>query len=139
MKIITPYLLRFGIAASILTILFRYALSNLLAEGLPLLVFVVAVIYGTAMFFSGRFYGKKDIEYLPIADIGFRFHLTTYLIYNLVSWLWFVADFHSSSENIQAVHYTALVWGVFLIIHLGFYIYSRKRTINHLDKDELFD
>ncbi|CAI8400409.1 MAG: Uncharacterised protein [Flavobacterium sp. SCGC AAA160-P02] len=31
---------------------------------------------------------KNDGEYLPILDIGFRFHFTTYIIHNGTSILW---------------------------------------------------
>lgn len=139
MKIITPYLLRFGIAASILTILFRYTLSSLMTERLFVLVFVSAALYAAGMFALGWIYGKKDGEYLPIADIGFRFHVTAYLVHNLISWLWFAGGFHSSYESIQVVYYIAILWGVLLLIHLGFYLHSLKHTVNHLDKDDLFD
>lgn len=91
------------------------------------------------MFISGWYFGKKDGEYLPIYDVGFRFHFATYFIHNLVSYLWFAFDFESSYEKILNINTTALIWGAILIIHFIFYLWTRKNSINDLDKNDFFE
>lgn len=139
MKTITPYLLKFAVAATFLTIVFRYFLSYGIDNKSAIIIALSAVFYGIAMFISGWYFGRKDGEYLPIYDVGFRFHATTYLVHNLISVLWFTFSFNSNYEKLQIIYSTALIWGILLIVHLIFYLRARKKSINNLYKEDLFD
>lgn len=139
MKSITPYLVKFAVAASILTIIFRYFLSTGIENNNATLVLLSSVFYGLAMFVTGWFFGQKDGNYLPISDVGFRFHLTTFLVHNIVSELWFVFGLQASKETINTIHYTILFWLPFLIIHYVFYLVAKKKSIKGLNKDDLFE
>lgn len=139
MKTITPFLLRFALTATFFTIIFRYFLSYGIENKSSIIIASSAGLYGVAMFISGWYFGKKDGEYLPIYDVGFRFHFTTYLIHNLISILWFVFDFNSHYEKIQTVYSTVIIWGVILIVHFLFFLRARKNSINNLDKEDLFE
>jgi PadR family transcriptional regulator PadR len=85
------------------------------------------------------YFGRKEYEYLPIYDIGFRFHLSTFIAHNVISLLWFVFGFESKYENINVIYITALIWTVFLIIHFVYYLSVRKSSIKNLDKEDLFE
>lgn len=137
--IVTKYLLGFAFAITILTIIFRYFLSYGIENKMTSIIVLSAVIYSISMFMSGWYFGKKDGEYLPIFDVGFRFHLTTYIVHNLISELWFVFGFNSHYENVSIIHATAMYWGIFLVLHFVFYLWARKKSINGLNKDELFE
>lgn len=139
MKTITPYLLKFVITASILTFGFRAFLSYALENEVNDLVFLASSVYGALMFVFGWYFGKKDSEYLPIFDIGFRFHISTYLVHNVISFLWVGVGFGSQNESISVLSYIAVYWGIFLLIHFVFFLKTRKRTINSLDKDNIFE
>lgn len=139
MKTITPNLVKFAITASLVTILFRFALTFGIESKSNFLVILFSLLYALAMFVSGWTFGKKDREYLPIYDVGFRFHITTYLIHNIVSELWFALNFNSKFENISVIHSTAIIWGAFLFGHFLFFLWTRKNSINNLDKEDLFD
>lgn len=139
MKTITPFLLRFALTATFLTIIFRYFLSYGIENQSWTIITLSGILYGVSMFISGWSFGKKDGEYLPIYDVGFRFHLTTYLIHNSLSLLWFVFDFNSHYEKIQTIYLTAIIWGVFLITHFLFFLWARKNSINNLNKEDLFE
>jgi hypothetical protein len=76
---------------------------------------------------------------LPIYDIGFRFHLVTYLTHNIVSVVWFKIGFESRYENMSIIYTTALIWSVFLIMHFLYYLSARKSSIKNLKKNELFE
>ncbi len=139
MKTITPYLLRFVLAATVLTIIFRYFLSYGI-ENQPVIVMTIsAVTYGLLMFASGWYFGRKDGEYLPIHDVGFRFHLTTYLIHNGMSLLWIGFGFGSKYENLNVPIMIAIYWGIFIIIHFVFFLWARKNSINNLNKEDIFE
>ena len=137
--LITNNLLKFTLVTIILTILFRIALSTSITNKMTLGVIICSILYGILMWFNGRYFGRKEYEYLPIYDIGFRFHLFTFLAHNLVSVLWFVFAFESKYENIKVIYITALIWSVFLIIHLIYYLSVRKSSIKNLDKENLFE
>jgi hypothetical protein len=137
--LITKNLLKFTLATILLTILFRIGLSTSITNKMTLAVIICSIVYGILMWFNGSYFGKKEYEYLPIYDIGFRFHLSTFLAHNIVSVLWFVFAFESKYENIKVIYITALIWSVILIIHLIYYLSIRKETIKNLDKENLFE
>uniref|UniRef100_UPI004048EA0B hypothetical protein n=1 Tax=Mariniflexile sp. TaxID=1979402 RepID=UPI004048EA0B len=139
MKTITPYLLRFALTATLLTIVFRYFLSYGIENQSGIIITTSAVTYGLLMFASGWYFGRKDGEYLPIYDVGFRFHLTTYLIHNGISLLWIVLGFGSKYENLSVSIMVAIYWGIFLLLHFIFYVWARKNSIENLDKEDLFE
>ncbi len=138
-SLITPNLIKFTIATIILTIIFRIGLSTSITNKMTLAVIIFAIAYAILMWFNGSYFGRKENEYLPIYDIGFRFHLSTFLAHNVVSILWFVFGFESKYENIKVIYITALIWSVFLIIHFIYYLSVRKSSIRNLDKENLFE
>jgi len=139
MKTITKYLLGFALTAAVLTVIFRYALSyGIEGESTPIVI-LSACIYGIAMFLAGWFFGKREGEHLPISDVGFRFHFTTYFIHIGISLLWLSLGFGSKYEQVSWTIMTAIYWGIFVLIHFIVYLWMRKSTINNLDKEDLFD
>ncbi len=139
MKTITPYLLGFALIATVLTIVFRYFLSYGIENQSGIIINISAATYGLLMFASGWHFGRKDGEYLPIYDVGFRFHLSTYLIHNGLSLLWIGLGFGSKYENLNASIMVAIYWGVFLILHFMFFLRAKKNSIDNLDKEDLFE
>lgn len=139
MKTITPYLLRFALTTTLLTIVFRFFLSYGIENQSGIIITTSAVTYGLLMFVTGWYFGRKDGEYLPIYDVGFRFHLTTYLIHNGISLLWLGLGFGSKYENLSVSIMVAIYWGIFLLLHFIFYIWARKNSIENLDKEDLFE
>ncbi len=139
MKTITKYLVGFAITTTILTIIFRSCLSASLEKEAFALTHLCGILYFILMFISGWCWGKKDGEYLPIYDVGFRFHCTTYLIFIAISELWFVSGFNAVHEKVKPVHCTAIIWGLILLLHFFFYMYCKKKSINGLKKDNLFE
>jgi hypothetical protein len=138
-NLITKNLVYFALSALALGILFRIGLSYSIENRLFAAIVAVAVLYAVAMFAAGWMFGKRDHIQLPVYDIGFRFHLCTYLIFFLVGYMWFLLGFNSPCENILVLHRTAICWGIVLLIHFFFYRYSRRKTINGLDKENLFE
>jgi len=139
MKTITQYLLRFALTIIVLTIIFRYFLSYGIENHSTIIIILSAVIYFLSMFVSGWYFGKKDGEYLPIFDVGFRFHLTTYLIHNAISLLWIGLGLGSKYEKLSLSIMIAIYWGIFIIVHFIFYLWARKNSIDNLDKEDLFE
>jgi hypothetical protein len=137
-KLATPYLLKFALVATVLTIIFRYFLSYGIDSKSTIITVLSAILYFVCMFIAGLYFGKKDSDYLPIYDVGFRFHFTTYLVHNLISELWFILNLNSVYEKIWTVHLTAIFWGIGLLFHYLYFLKTRNRSINGLDKQDLF-
>ncbi|WP_257666763.1 hypothetical protein [Parapedobacter tibetensis] len=139
MKDLTPYLIRFSIVAAVSTVAFRYFLSYGIENNSAEVIIFAATLYGVALFTVGWYFGRNDARHLPILDVGFRFHLMTYLVHIVISELWFLAKMNSSLESAQTVHLTALYWGIFVLIHFILFRLARRKSIRGLDKTELFE
>ena len=139
MKAMTKHLAGFAATALILTISVRALLSFLLETRQFALTYVIAGIYAICMFVAGWLFGEKESQYLPIYDIGFRYNLSTFLIFNGISELWFTLGFNSDYERISSVHFTVILWGAIVLIHYFFFLRYRKKSINGLNKEDLFE
>ncbi len=129
----------FILVASILTLIFRYGLSSAITEKSWGFLIAIAVIYGLSMFASGWYLGKKDNQELPIYDLGFRFHLSTFLVYHAISIIWIISGAGNPNENLFTIYIGMGIWSIFLTIHAIFYLVERRKAIASLDKDELFE
>lgn len=87
----------------------------------------------------GWVFGKRDNLNLPLYDVGFRFHLATYVICNLIGEIWYLLDLQSDYEKIRTIHLTALFWGIGLLIHFIIYLITRKDAIKGIKKSEIFE
>lgn len=138
-SLITPNLIKFTLVTLILTILFRLTLSTTITNMFTVGIILSAIIYAISMWINGSYFGKKEYEYLPIYDIGFRFHFATFIAHNGISILWFVFGFQSHYETINTIFITAAIWSVFLVIHFFYFLSVRKSSIKNLDRDDLFE
>jgi hypothetical protein len=102
-------------------------------------VWLVAVAYAVLVFITGWIFGKRDNLSLPLYDIGFRFHLATYIISNLIAEIWHLSGLQSDYESIRTVHLTILFWGIGLLIHFIIYLITRKNAIKGIKKSEIFE
>ncbi|KGE15943.1 hypothetical protein [Sphingobacterium deserti] len=139
MKTLTPSLLRYAIVAVLVTFSFRVILSALLQSQQFNFVIPLAILFAVIMFMAGRYYGRKDVAYLPIFDIGFRFHLATFLQFHLVSFAWQLFGRPSGYERISTLYWTFVYWGLVLAIHFYYYRQVKKSTIKNIHRDDLFE
>jgi hypothetical protein len=139
MKHLTKNLISFAIFFSIGTFAFRYGLSHFLDNRMYAVVWILSGIYFIYNFGIGWYFGKKDYESIPLFDIGFRFHFTTFLLFNIISEVWYYLGFLSHYENITTNRYIAFFWGIGVFIHFIFYMMAQKNTIKGISKDEIFE
>ena len=90
MKIITRNLLLYAGLLFVYTILFRFGLSSLLTAEKWLWVMIIAIVYGGIIFITAWMTGRKDGKENFLFDAGFRWNLTTGLIWGLASEAWFL-------------------------------------------------
>jgi hypothetical protein len=139
MKLITRNLLKFATLFAIGSVLFRMGLSWSIAQHAVVQIWAFAILYFIFNAGIGWFFGKKDYEFFPINDIGFRFHFATYFVFNAIWELWFAFGLESRGESVKTAHLIALFWGIFLLFHFIIYLVNRKNSIQGLDKSEIFE
>jgi hypothetical protein len=139
MKAFTANLMYFSISFFLGAITFRYGMSYSLESKYFDLVWILATIYFFFNFLIGWHFGKKDYESIPHNDVGFRFHFVTYFLFNSISILWFSLGLNSNYESLRIVYLTAIFWGIILIIHFIFFLLERRKSINGLSKEDLFE
>jgi len=88
------------------------------------------------MFLIGWHFGKKDANENEIHDIGFRFHLVTYILYIGIGYE--VYHLGWNAESLRAMTITAISWGIGLTIHFIFYLIEQKRTIKGYAREDIF-
>ena len=139
MKFITKNLVYFAVASTALTLAFRFVLSAMLTNEYYTSVDIPAILYGLSMFATGWYYGFKDGRELPVYDVGFRFHLVTFIAFHVVSSTWFLLGLNAETEKWNSIVTGVLIWGFLIAVHFVIYLILRKRSIDGLDKAELFD
>ncbi len=102
-KYITPPFLGFIATAILLTIAVRFCISTSLEHHSILSAIISSLAYAILTFAAGWWLGGKDAKYLPIYDTGFRFNLTTCIVYLAVSYLWFYLGFNSPMEKVAEI------------------------------------
>ena len=139
MKIITRNLLAFASLLLIYTVLFRFGLSSLLTAEKWLWVMIISVIYGSMIFVTAWMTGRRDGKENFLFDAGFRWSLTTFIVWGAASEAWFLLGFHSTHESIRVVHITLLIWSGFLVLHFILFLILRRRTIKGIHKTDIFE
>jgi len=139
MKIISRNLLLFAFLLLVYTLLFRFGLGALLTAELWTWVIIISVLYGAMIFFTAWTTGKRDGMENFLFDAGFRWNLTTFVVWGIASEAWFLLGLHSAYESIRVVHITLLIWSGFLLLHFILFLILRRRTIKGVHKTDIFE
>ena len=139
MKIITRNLLLFALLLFIYTLLFRFGLGALLTAEKYGLVAIISILYGGIIFVTAWMTGRRDGRENFLFDAGFRWNMTTFVVWGVASEAWFLLGLHSAYENIRVVHITLLIWSGFLLLHFLLFLILRKRTIKGVHKTDIFE
>lgn len=137
MKALTFRLGQFAFFGLIFTVLFRLVLNQCISTGNGIIISLCAIAYFCSMFFIGWYFGKKDFIENEIHDIGFRWHCTTYLLYNGVNIIAYYVGLNTT--NLKAIGFISLFWGIGLLVHFIFFLINQRNSIRGYDKDEIFN
>ena len=139
MKILkNPILIQFIVAIALWNILFRFSLSYVLENEFWIGAIVPSVIFFLFMYQTGRYFGLKQWNELPV-DTSFTYHLSTFLVFFLVSYGFYFLGLLSKYEPINSLNYTLVFWGIGLFVHFLYYRKEMKNSIKGLDREQLFD
>ncbi len=139
MKIISRNLLLFAFLLLVYTLLFRFGLGSLLTAEKYGLVAIIAVLYGGIIFVTAWMTGRRDGRENFLFDAGFRWNMTTFVVWGVASEAWFLLGLHSAHETIRVVHITLFIWSFFLLLHFLLFLILRRRTIKGVHKTDIFE
>jgi len=139
MKIISRNLLLFALLLFAYTLLFRYGLGQLLTAEKWGWVAIISVLYGGIIFITAWMTGRRDGRENFLFDAGFRWNMTTFVVWGIASEAWFLLGLHSAYESIRVVHITLLIWSGFLLLHFILFLILRRRTIRGVHKTDIFE
>lgn len=139
MKLITPNLLKFSAFSLLLTALFKWRLNEAIENKIVVAIVLSSVVYALLLLASALYFARKDKEYLPIFDIGFRFHLAIYTTYHLIASIWTYLDLEAPNTSTSIPKYVALGWLILICIHFIFLQILKKRSISNLNKKDIFE
>ena len=88
------------------------------------------------MFLVGWYFGTKDVKENEVHDIGFRYHLATYIL--CIGIGYGVHYLGWNAESLRAMTITAISWGIGLLVHFIFYLIEQRKTIKGYAKDEIY-
>lgn len=139
MKVFSKHFIIFLALLTTITLLFRIGLSHFLTEFQPTWITVIPIGYGIICFFSGFFLGMADGQKNSFYDIGLRWNLGTMIIWTAVSLAWFLWGNPAEIEHIAQISYPLIIWSVIVIVHVGFFLWVRRKTIKGIHKSEIFE
>ena len=135
MKTMSQNLKYFSGLTLIFSVIFFYYLYSSLLIGSYGKIWIYAILFGTALFVSGLILGSKDSVRNSRQDLGFQYHLMTFVIVNSVGIISILITLGFSIQNFITGILSILFWALGLIVH---YYFSLK-TIKGIDKREIFD
>ena len=136
MTALTIRLGQIAICALVLTVLFRYALNLCIEANSVIGTTTCSIVYGCLMFLIGWYFGTKDAKENEVHDIGFRYHLVSYILFIGIGYG--VHYFGWNAESLRAMTITAISWGIGLLVHFIFYLIEQRKTIKGYAKNEIF-
>lgn len=129
----------FGFLFIFYTIIFRYFLSLSISNHDQILMWATAIIYGVTIFITALLLGKSEDIHIGVIYLGFKYHLMTYVIFNVLAILWYSLGFASKYEDFRHVLILIVAWGIGLLIHFLFSLFSSKNTIKGVPKEDIFE
>ncbi len=136
---ITKNLKIFSILFFLYTIIFRYLLSHSITNNEPTLKWIAAIIYGILIFITAFMLGKSENISTGVIYVGFKYHLFSYIIFNLIALLWYAMKFSSKYENINFVLIVIGIWGAIVLLHFIFTLLSSKSAVKGIPKEDIFE
>ena len=123
---------------AVLTILLSLVFFKLLIDDLTIEAYgnlwIYALIYGIVMFLNGLYFGYNDPVRETRHDLGFQYHLITYIIVNVIGINWFIFKFADSGNAFFWIVIQCVPWGLGVLLHY----YLSLRCIKGMDKEEIF-
>ncbi len=97
-------------------------------------IWIFAILYGAILFCTGLFLGYKDSVRKSRADLGFQYHLMTFIIVNGIGIPWMFISIGLKTETLLSASTQFIPWGIGLFVHY----YFSSRSMKGMNKEEVF-
>jgi hypothetical protein len=137
MKFFNRFVLLHALIVTVLTLVYTYVVSHFFGGTNSYGGVISLAAYLGLIFASSLLLGQRDEV---SGYIGFNYHLTTYLVVNLIAFI-LVLSMSKGEEkdaNLKATVATVLIWGVGVLFHFVMYFQFRKQKIGSYEKDDVF-
>lgn len=135
MKTMTNNQKYFGILILIFSATFFYYLYSALQTHSFDNIWLFAILFGAALFITGLVLGYKDPVRKSRTDLGFQYHLITFIIVNVIGIPWLFISMGLNKEILINAAFQCIPWGIGLFVHY----YFSSRSIKGINKEEIFD
>ncbi len=139
MKVFSKQFSLFLLAMAIYTLVFRMCLSHFLTNSNPIAAGISSIVYGIIIFFTAFFLGKSDGQKNAYFDIGLRWNIGSMIIWTIVSLAWFYFGKPAQYEFAVQILSALFIWGIIAIIHVGLFLWIRRKTIKGIHRSEIFE
>ncbi|NQT27368.1 2TM domain-containing protein [candidate division KSB1 bacterium] len=129
----------FSVLFILYTIGFRYFLSLSITNHNHVMLWATAIIYGVTIFITAFVLGKSEDINIGVIYLGFKYHLMTYVIFNVIALLLHSLGFVSQYEDFSHFLLLLVAWGIGLLIHFLFSQLSSKNAIKGVPKEDIFE
>jgi len=135
MKFFNRYVQVYALIVLVLTLAYYYTAIHYGAGGVP--TTIMFAVYLVLVFAAALIIGVKDED---SGYAGFNYHFTTYLIaIGLPLIIVLASNDPNRKDNMQAILFTMLFWGIGILFHFGIYLFMfRKKKIGSYEKDDVF-
>jgi len=139
MKVFSKQFIIFLILFASYTIVFRIGLSHFLREYQPTWLGFISIFYGVIIFITAFILGWSDGQKNVFFDIGLRWNLGSLIIWSVISALWLLLGHPADLESVYQLIHPLFIWGSIAIVHTGFFLWLRRKTIKGIHKSEIFE
>ena len=135
MKQMSRNLKYFSALTLVFSMVFFYFLFSALESHSYENIWILPLTFGVLMFASGLILGGTDPVQSSRSDLGYQYHLMTFIIVNGVGIPWFLITMGIDNISMSIIALQCLPWGLGLAIHY----YCSSKTIKGISKKEIFD
>ena len=132
-------LLWFALTLIIVTVAFMYLRAYFFEQNQIGVAGIAGLVYGLSFPIFALVFGGKNLLKNLLCKIGFYYNLIAYIIYGVISEMWFLLNFASEYKLIWNIHRNLILWGLALVIHFILFRYLRQSTLKDIHKEEIFD
>ncbi len=121
--------------AMVFSFAFFYSLYAALSAQAYNSIWIYALLFGLGLLISGFYLGYNDPVRDSKLDLGFQYHLVTFIIVNSIGIPALFLYMGFNTETVLGASSSSVFWGLGLMVHY----YFSSRSIKGLDKKNIFD
>jgi len=129
---------KFTVIFVILSICFNYLRTSLIEAELYTPLMITGFIFMLLFYLCGLYFGYKE-ESPNKMNIWLKYNIAAFISFIGVSLLWNISGLSYENDNLLSIAVVAIIWIMISTMRIPFYLKYRKKCINGIDREEIFD